>query len=424
MNQATNFDTISVIGLGYIGLPTASLLASHGKRVKGVDVNPHIVSKVNAGESHFIEPELNALIRNAVSCGLLCASMEITSADVFIIAVPTPLREGHKPDVTYIKEVAQALAPVLARGNLIILESTSPVGTTEKLAQWLADARPDLTFPQQAGSNADVHLAFCPERVLPGKILHELAANDRVIGGMSVRASDLAEALYRIFVIGDIIRTDPRTAELCKLAENSFRDVNIAFANELSMLCDKMGIDVWKVRALANRHPRVNILEPGSGVGGHCIAVDPWFIVDSDPEQARLIRMARTVNDHKPRWLLEKIQSAVKAVCTACPGKAMADVTVACLGLAFKPDTDDLRESSAVKLVHDIASLGCQVLVVEPYLDALPPSLAVNNVRFKSYEEAIYESDVVAVLVRHSSFLQNIEKLYQHGKVVDAVGLL
>jgi UDP-N-acetyl-D-mannosaminuronic acid dehydrogenase len=417
------FETISIIGLGYIGLPTATLFASRKKKVIGVDINPHVVDTINQGKIHIVEPELDMLVHSAVTEGFLRATTQPEPADAFLIAVPTPFTDGHKPDLSYIEAAAKAIAPVLARGNLVILESTSPVGTTEKLANWLAEARPDLSFPQQAGEGADIQIAYCPERVLPGKVVHELVANDRVIGGLTHKASEMASALYKTFVEGELALTNARTAEMCKLTENSFRDVNIAFANELSMICDKLGIDVWELIALANRHPRVNILQPGAGVGGHCIAVDPWFIVDTTPNEARLIRTAREVNDHKPEWVLEKVKVAIADVLAANPGKTMADIKVACLGLAFKPDIDDLRESPAVEITRKIAKLGCQVIVVEPYIEELPQKLTQFNLLLKSLDDVLPSADVVCVQVKHRLFTEAVESIRRHNLVIDAVGL-
>ena len=295
------FDTLSVIGLGYIGLPTAAVFASRRKTVIGVDVNPKAVAAINRGEIHIVEPDLDMLVHAAVTEGWLSARATPAPADAFLIAVPTPFRDGYQPDLSYIEAAAKAIAPVLVAGNLVILESTSPVGATEDMARWLAEARPDLTFPQDAGEQSDIRIAHCPERVLPGKVLRELVENDRIIGGMTPRCSQAAIDLYRIFVEGECIVTDARTAEMCKLTENSFRDVNIAFANELSLICDRLDIDVWELIQLANRHPRVQILQPGPGVGGHCIAVDPWFIVARTPDVARIVRTAREVNDAKPQ---------------------------------------------------------------------------------------------------------------------------
>ncbi len=418
------FKIISVIGLGYIGLPTATLFASRKKKVIGVDVNSYVVDIINQGKAHIVEPELDMLVHSAVTEGYLRATIQPEPADAFMIAVPSPFTDGHKPDLSYIEAASKAIAPVLAKGNLIILESTSPVGTTEKLADWLARARPDLTFPQQAAEAADIHIAYCPERVLPGRVVHELVANDRVIGGMTHKATEMANALYKTFVEGNLVPTNARTAEMCKLTENSFRDVNIAFANELSMICDKLDIDVWELISLANRHPRVNILQPGAGVGGHCIAVDPWFIVDTTPDEARIIRMAREVNDHKPEWVLEKIKAAIADTLAKKTGSTMADVKVACLGLAFKPDIADLRESPAVEIAQHIAQLGCQVLAVEPNIESLSEKLGKTNLMLSSFPDALISADVVCVLVKHKPFIEELAKIQSHQCVIDAVGLL
>lgn len=353
------FSTISLIGLGYIGLPTAALLASRMGNVVGVDVNCDVVESITNGNVKTLEPGLTELLAQ-VSGSALRAVTKPETADAFIIAVPTPITEDHKPDISYVRSAALSLAPVLRTGNLIILESTSPVGTTEQMAQWLAEARPDLSFPQQAGEEADIQVAYCPERILPGKMLEELIHNDRVVGGLTRTASDMAATLYRLFVEGEIHITSVRTAELCKLAENSFRDVNIAYANELSMICDKLGIDVEELISLANHHPRVNILQPGCGVGGHCIPVDPWFIVDSAPEQAKLIRTAREVNDSKPLWVVEKIKQSIDNYLKKHPEKCIEDVTVGIVGgLGYKPGTDDLRNSPKIQIMQYIAKIGC-----------------------------------------------------------------
>lgn len=417
------FKTISMIGLGYIGLPTATLFASRKKSVIGVDVNQHAVDTVNQGRIHIVEPELDILVRAAVKEGYLRATTKPEPADAFLIAVPTPFTDGHKPDTSYVEAAARAIAPVLEKGNLVILESTSPVGTTEKLAGWLAEARPDLSFPQQAAETADIQIAYCPERVLPGRVVHELVANDRVIGGMTRTATFMAAALYKTFVEGELVATNARTAEMCKLTENASRDVSIAFANELSIICDKLDIDVWELISLANRHPRVNILQPGAGVGGHCIAVDPWFIVDTNPKEARLIRTAREVNDYKPEWVLEKVKIAVADVLANRLGATMADVKVACLGLAFKPDIDDLRESPALQITENVAKLGCQVLAVEPNIDVLPENLSGLNLALASLDEALANADVLCVLVKHCSFIEAAVLTRDHPKVIDAVGL-
>ena len=418
------FNTISMIGLGYIGLPTATLFASRKKKVIGVDVSRHAVDTINQGKIHIIEPELDMLVHAAVHEGYLRATLTPEPAEAFLIAVPTPFKDGHKPDLSYIESAAKAIAPVLAKGNLVVLESTSPVGATEQMAAWLAEARPDLTFPQQAGEDADIQVTHCPERVLPGHVVRELVSNDRVIGGMTKKASDMAVALYKTFVEGECIVTNARTAEMCKLTENSFRDVNIAFANELSMICDKLDINVWELIALANRHPRVNILQPGAGVGGHCIAVDPWFIVDTTPNEARIIRTAREVNDHKPHWVLEKVKAAIADCLAQKPGSTMADVKVACLGLAFKPDIDDLRESPAVEITQHIAQLGCQVLAVEPNIETLPQKLGKPNLLLSSLTDILSTADVLCVLVKHREFVEELANIQAHPTVIDAVGLL
>ena len=422
--QTIPFQTISMIGLGYIGLPTATLFASRKIKVIGVDVSKYAVNTINSGKIHIVEPELDILVHAAVTEGYLRATLIPEPAEVFLIAVPTPFKDGHKPDLSYIEAAAKAIAPVLSKGNLVILESTSPVGATEQMAAWLAEARPDLSFPQQAGEEADVQVAHCPERVLPGKVVHELVSNDRVIGGMTRKASEMAVALYKTFVEGECIVTNARTAEMCKLTENSFRDVNIAFANELSMICGKLDINVWELIALANHHPRVNILQPGAGVGGHCIAVDPWFIVDTAPDEARIIRTAREVNDFKPEWVLNQIKAAITDTLAAKPGMTMADVKVACLGLAFKPDIDDLRESPAVAITRKVADLGCQVLAVEPNIENLAQELKRPNLTLNTLTDALEAADVACILVKHRLFIEELDSIRQYGPIVDAVGLL
>lgn len=417
------FETLSMIGLGYIGLPTATLFASRRKTVIGVDVNAYAVDTINQGRIHIVEPELDMLVQAAVHGGYLRATLTPEPADAFLIAVPTPFLEGNKPDLSYIADAAKAIAPVLQKGNLVILESTSPVGTTEQLAQWLAEARPDLSFPQQAGEEADIQVAYCPERVLPGRVVHELVSNDRVIGGMTQKATEMATALYRIFVEGALVPTNARTAEMCKLTENSFRDVNIAFANELSLICDRLNINVWELISLANRHPRVNILQPGAGVGGHCIAVDPWFIVDKTPEEARIVRLAREINDYKPDWVVEKVKAAIAGVLSLRPDARMADIKVACLGLAFKPDIDDLRESPAVGVAKKIASLGCKVHAVEPNITDLPAKLQGLGIELSALGSAMADADVVCVLVKHRPFIEQVAEIRKHAQCIDVVGL-
>jgi UDP-N-acetyl-D-mannosaminuronic acid dehydrogenase len=398
-----SFETISVIGLGYIGLPTAAVFASRKKKVIGIDINPKAVEAINQGRIHIVEPDLDIVVHAAVTEGWLRASVTPEPADAFLIAVPTPFKGDFQPDLSYIEAAVKAIAPVLAPGNLVILESTSPVGATEELAAWLAEARPDLTFPQTAGESSDIRVAHCPERVLPGHVLRELVQNDRVIGGMTKKCSEAAVELYRTFVEGECVVTDARTAEMCKLTENSFRDVNIAFANELSVICDRLDIDVWELIRLANRHPRVSILQPGPGVGGHCIAVDPWFIVARAPKEARLVRTAREVNDAKPDWVLGKAMQAVGDFLLANPERNARSVTVACLGLAFKPNIDDLRESPALSITEKLArKFDGTTLLVEPNIDELPASLAG---RAKvDINDAIARADVLLLLVAHREF--------------------
>ncbi|MGL4191909.1 MAG: UDP-N-acetyl-D-mannosamine dehydrogenase VpsB [Vibrio sp.] len=411
------FSKVSVIGLGYIGLPTAAVLASRGLDVVGVDVNAHAVETINKGEIHIVEPDLDIVVRSAVMTGKLKATLTAEPADAFLVAVPTPFKgDNHEPDLSYIEAAAKTIAPVLAKGNLVVLESTSPVGATEQLTQWLTQARPDLTFPAQKGSSADIKIAYCPERVLPGHVLQELVSNDRVIGGISKACSEKAVALYKTFVKGECIVTNARTAEMAKLTENSFRDVNIAFANELSLVCDKLKINVWELIRLANRHPRVSILSPGPGVGGHCIAVDPWFIVNSCPAQAQLIRTAREVNDGKPHWVVEQVQLAADQFKTPI---------IACLGLAFKADIDDLRESPALDITYHLAqSQVGQLLAVEPNITDLPSKLAKQGVELVSLERALELANIIVVLVDHKEFKAADKTEFAKKVVIDTRGVV
>jgi len=402
------FSRISVVGLGYIGLPTAAVIASRRKEVVGLDVSPRVVETVNKGAIHIVEPELDMIVHAAVKEGYLRATMEAEPADAFLIAVPTPFKsEAGKtclPDLKYIESASKAIAPVLKKGNLVILESTSPVGATEQMAAWLAEERPDLTFPQSHGERSDIRIAHCPERVLPGHVIRELVANDRVIGGMTSACAVAACELYKIFVEGECVVTTARTAEMAKLTENSFRDVNIAFANELSLICDELGIDVWELIDLANRHPRVDILKPGPGVGGHCIAVDPWFIVSQTPEAARLIRTAREVNDGKPGWVIDKVKTKVGDFLLSNPDRTSREVTVALFGLAFKPDIDDLRESPSLAIAQRLRSeLAGPVVVVEPNISE--PPAALNGCDLMEPQAAIAEADICVVLVGHRQFV-------------------
>lgn len=406
------FNTISMIGLGYIGLPTAAVFASRKIKVIGVDVNQKAVDTINRGEIHIVEPDLDMVVHAAVKEGYLRATATPEPADAFLIAVPTPFKgDNHDPDLSYIESASKAIAPVLKKGDLVILESTSPVGATEQMAEWLAEVRPDLTFPQTHGEDSDIRVAHCPERVLPGHVLRELVQNDRIIGGMTAKCSEAACSLYKTFVEGECVVTNSRTAEMCKLTENSFRDVNIAFANELSLICAEQNIDVWELIRLANRHPRVNILQPGPGVGGHCIAVDPWFIVASAPDTAKLIRTAREVNDEKPAWVINQVK-------TLAGSFKKNRVSVACLGMAFKANIDDCRESPALKIALALAAdPSLHVLAVEPNL----PSDARFASGIENYllETAIEISDIVVVLVDHDEF-KSISRavLASRGKVL------
>lgn len=414
-----SFETVSVIGLGYIGLPTAAMFASRKKKVIGVDVNEMAVNTINQGKIHIVEPELDMIVQAAVNKGHLRATTTPEPADAFLIAVPTPFKGDHEPDLAYIEAASKAIAPVLKKGDLVILESTSPVGATEQMAAWLAEARPDLTFPQQAGQQADVNVAHCPERVLPGHVVRELVDNDRVIGGMTEVCSQRSVELYKTFVKGECVVTNARTAEMAKLTENSFRDVNIAFANELSVICDELDIDVWELVKLANRHPRVNILQPGPGVGGHCIAVDPWFIVSKTPELAKLIHTARLVNDGKPEWVIEKVKAALAEYLLENTEKTAREVTIACYGLAFKPDIDDLRESPALDITRKLAELHQgRVLAVEPNIEQLDTNKV--NASLVSYDNASLEADIHVLLVDHAEFKSTKPTM---GKIVDTKGI-
>ena len=383
--------SLCVLGLGYIGLPTASIFATKGRSVLGVDIAPEVVATINSGRIHIQEPDLDVLVRAAVQSGNLRAATAPAAADTFIIAVPTPFTidaaGGRRPDLSFVEAAARSLAAVVAPGNLIVLESTSPVGTTEKVKAWVEDEL------RRRGRAVDGLLyAHCPERILPGQMLKELIANDRIVGGLTPEASARAKALYEIFCAAQIFVTDARTAELAKLTENAFRDVNIAFANELSMICDRLGVDVWELIRLANRHPRVKILQPGPGVGGHCIAVDPWFIVDAAPAEARLLRTAREVNDAKPGHVLARIRAQV------APGAA-----VACLGLAFKANVDDLRESPALDIAVHLAAEGYRVLAVEPHITTLPAALA-GRAELVDLPAALARADAIVLLVDHRAF--------------------
>ncbi len=407
----TTLSSAAVVGLGYIGLPTAVSLATGGLEVTGVDVNPDIVERVNGGETPFAEPDLSVVVSGAVAMGRLRAQQEMPSADAYVIAVPTPFTGDHTADLSYISAAAEAIADVLHGGEVIVLESTAPPGTTRKVSELIAARRPDLHLPHVPDIPPDVHVAHCPERVLPGRIMIEIATNDRVIGGMTPACATRAVELYRTFCHGELIVTDAASAEMAKLAENAYRDVNIAFANELSLICQRLGLDVWEIREMANHHPRVEILRPGPGVGGHCIAVDPWFIVESAPDLARLTRTARAVNDHMPEHTAEQIVAT---------SRRFRDPRIACLGLSFKADVGDLRESPAVDITARVAAAlpDVKILTVEPHVPSLPGQLGeLGNVVLTDAEHAIAEADVIALLVDHGCF-RAIKKSQLAGKVV------
>ncbi|MFD5262840.1 UDP-N-acetyl-D-mannosamine dehydrogenase [Bacillus wiedmannii] len=406
---------ICVMGLGYIGLPTASLLATKGFQVHGVDVNKNAVEMINSGKVHIYEPDLDILVKAAVQSGKLKASLQPEEADIFILAVPTPFKDGHKPDLTYVEAAAKTIAPVIKNGDIIILESTSPIGTTEKVAEWILEERSDLTTSEGIHSNKGrVYVAHCPERVLPGHILKELVENDRIIGGLDKESTKRTVEFYKQFVKGQILDTNARTAEMAKLTENSFRDVNIAFANELSLICDKLNINVWELIRLANRHPRVNILQPGPGVGGHCIAVDPWFIVDAAPQEAKLIHTARNVNDYKPMYVVEKVKEKADR---------FKNPVIACLGLSFKANIDDLRESPAINIVEKLISekIG-QVNVVEPHIKELPGQLG-GKVELVDMQKALQVSDIIVILVDHENFYSIDQSFLKEKIVIDTRGI-
>ncbi|MBQ1784379.1 MAG: UDP-N-acetyl-D-mannosamine dehydrogenase [Gammaproteobacteria bacterium] len=400
---------VCVIGLGYIGLPTAALLATNGYNVVGVDLNQHAVDTINKGQIHIVEPDLDAFVRSAVSASRLAAFTKTQPGDIYVICVPTPFHESEavpRPNVDYVLAATRSLIPFVKSGDLVILESTSPVGTTESIAQVLADAGVDV---------ASIHVAYCPERVLPGKIMTELVENDRIVGGLTPAATQAVSAFYRSFVRGAVLETDAKTAEMCKLTENSFRDVNIAFANELSLICEREGVDVWNLIRLANRHPRVNILQPGAGVGGHCIAVDPWFIVSRNEKVARLIRTAREVNNSKTQWVIERIKTAADEA----QDLLGRQLVIACLGLSFKPDIDDLRESPAMAIAEKLLADGYNVVAVEPNIE--------NHDMFQlvSLDDALHRADFFVILVRHREFIEsNAKRKLADANALDFCGTL
>ncbi|GEM47595.1 UDP-N-acetyl-D-mannosamine dehydrogenase [Deinococcus cellulosilyticus] len=406
---------VCVIGMGYIGLPTATLIASRGFSVTGVDVKQEVVNTINQGKIHIVEPDLDWQVKRVVESGHLTAVLSPVEADVFVIAVPTPFKGDHQPDITYVEKATLAIAPFLREGNLVILESTSPVGTTEHIASLIDEARPDL---KQTGG---LFIAYCPERVLPGQIMRELIENDRIVGGIDAESTQKVADFYRLFVTGKVVETSARTAEMTKLTENSFRDVNIAFANELAMVCEELNVNVWDVIAMANLHPRVNILRPGPGVGGHCIAVDPWFIVAQAPQQARIIRQAREINDSMPDRVVQKVKDALGQ-----KGLTVERATIACLGLAYKANVDDMRESPAVQVTERLAHLGThRLLAVEPHVTALPAELeGLSNVQLSSLDEALERSDLVVILVDHNDFKDKFRAVQLDVPVVDTRGIV
>lgn len=411
-----NSKTVAVVGLGYIGLPTAAAIATRGVNVIGVDICASTIDAVNRGEVPFAEPDLAVAVSGAVARGHLKAQKGMPEADVFILAVPTPFTEDRQADLSFVRQAAEAVAPALRGGEVVILESTSPPGTTRQLSSWLERLRPDLKFPTGGLGRPDVFVAHCPERVLPGRIMIEIVTNDRVVGGLTSECAERAAAVYRIFCQGEIAITDADSAELAKLAENAFRDVNIAFANEIALVCDHLELDVWEVIRMANRHPRVNILNPGPGVGGHCIAVDPWFIVGAAPSAAKLIRMAREVNDAKPHQVVAQVVERAQR---------LVDPIVACLGLTFKANVDDIRESPAMQIVAELASVlpNARILAVEPHLDELPQALAgQSNIEIADSSVAIEKADIVLLLVGHAEF-RDIRRTTLHGKILfDTLG--
>ena len=417
----SEFKTCNMVGMGYIGLPTAAIMAASGIRVIGVDIQQSTVDSVNAGECPIEEPGLPALIANVVKDGRLTAGTIPQPADAFVIAVPTPFRGAYKPDLTYVEIAIRSIAPILKPGDLVLIESTIPVGATEQATEWLRELRPDLSFPRRVGKGAppEVYVAHSPERILPGQMLRELVENDRVLGGVDKASAERARDFYKIFVKGACITTDARTAELCKLTENAFRDVNIAFANELATISKQVGVNVWELIRMANHHPRVNILQPGPGVGGHCIAVDPWFIVSTVGEKARLIREARWINSERPRQVVEEVLSVVKKT-VAC--------SIGCFGLSYKPNVDDLRESPAVEITQylsleaNLISRDLTITVVEPHIKELPAGLAAcNNVKLGSVAQGL-SADVVVMLVDHTEFKQLPSNYLEGRTIVDTRG--
>jgi UDP-N-acetyl-D-mannosaminuronic acid dehydrogenase len=412
---ATEFQTVTILGLGYIGLPTAAIIASRGIRVTGVDINEEVVRTVASGSIHIAEPDLDGLVQKVVSSGLLTVTTEIKPADVFIIAVPTPIDSKNTADMRSVMAAADSVSQALAAGNLVILESTSPIGTTERIAKRITEKRPDLSIGPGEKDQAGISLAYCPERVLPGRILNELANNDRCIGGVTPACARRAQRFYKSFVRGACIETTARAAEMVKLTENAFRDTNVAFANELSLICARFDINVWEVIDLANRHPRVNILRPGPGVGGHCVAVDPWFLVESAPDLARLVKVSREINDGKTDWTIERAISLINDHPYA---------KIACFGLAFKANVDDLRESPALEVALQLANqYGSRVKIVEPNIKELPPEFRETSAELTDLDEAIRTCEIAIILVDHDQFKTVPLGERRHLAVLDTRGI-
>lgn len=424
MSNKGKFSKICIVGLGYIGLPTAAVFASNKLVVTGVDINKNTVAKVNKGQIHIIEPNLEDIVNTAVQNGYLSASEVPESADAFLITVPTPINFNKsnyspKPDLSFIKAAIESISVVLKSGDIVILESTSPVGTTELVENWLESLRPDLTFPTKYGEDSNIRIAYCPERVLPGNTINELVTNDRVIGGITNKCSKLAADLYSVFLKGECYLTNAKTAEMTKLTENSCRDVQIAFANELSIICDDLGINVWELISLSNKHPRINILNPGPGVGGHCIAVDPWFIISKSPEETALIRTARDINDRKPEWVLDKIDKVTLEYLKENTDKSIDDIVVCCYGLSFKANIDDLRESPSLKIAAKISeSHKGKVVVVEPNIEYIPEH--ITNLELVCMEDAFESAHIHILLVDHDEFKIDV---LPKGKIIDTRGI-
>jgi UDP-N-acetyl-D-mannosaminuronic acid dehydrogenase len=410
-----DFQKVAVIGLGYIGLPTAALIASRGMQVVGIDTKEDIVNTVGSGAIHISEPDLDGLVSKVVSSGTLTTATKPQPADVFIIAVPTPIDRDNRPDLSCVNAAIDSIMDVLAPGNLVILESTSPIGTTESIAKRIGERRPDLHVGVNGSEDGAIYVAYCPERVLPGRILTELINNDRCIGGITPACTRRAQRFYKMFVRGACVATTARAAELVKLTENAFRDTNIAFANELSLICDRFDINVWEVIDIANRHPRVNVLRPGPGVGGHCIAVDPWFIIDSAPDLARVMRMSREVNNGKTQKVIERAEALIEDHPYA---------NIACCGLTFKANVDDLRESPAMDVaLHLAAKYGPRIMVVEPNLRRPPCELVEHGVGFMNIDEALRSCEIAIVLVDHDEFKMIPLAERRHLDVIDTRGI-